>query len=82
VPIYEYRCNNCGRIQEFLVMGGKEIDIACPDCGSRDMERLLSLASFINAETSRLPGKTCCGRDERCESPPCSTGGRCRRDRL
>ncbi len=82
MPIYEYKCNDCGRVQEFLVIGGSETRIVCPDCGSENMEKVLSPASFINAGSYRSPGKTCCGRDERCDSPPCATGGRCRRDRL
>ncbi len=82
MPIYEYRCNNCGRIQEFMVIRGSNVDIVCPNCGSRNMERVLSASSFVNSDSYRLPGKTCCGRDERCDAPPCVTGGRCRRNRI
>jgi len=82
MPIYEYRCRECGRIQEFLIIGNANADIVCPDCGSKNMERLFSAASFINSSNSRMPGRTCCGRNERCDFPPCATGGRCRRDRF
>jgi hypothetical protein len=26
------------------------------------------------------PGSTCCGRSERCDTPPCSNDGKCQRD--
>ena len=37
MPIYEYRCRECGRIQEFLIIGDANVDIVCPDCGSKVM---------------------------------------------
>ena len=80
MPIYEYRCKACGKVEEFLLVGQDDISVKCPNCGSDDMERVLSTASFLSSSGGRLPGKTCCGRDERCETPPCSTGGTCRRE--
>ena len=80
MPIYEYRCKKCGANSEFLVGVGEEDPIACEHCGSQDMEMIMSTASFLSQVTERAQGRTCCGREERCETPPCSTGGRCRRD--
>jgi len=82
MPIYEYKCNNCGRVQEFLVLNNQKQDIICPNCGSKDMERVLSPTTFSFRTSTRLPGRTCCGREERCESPPCETGGICRRNKF
>jgi ubiquinone/menaquinone biosynthesis C-methylase UbiE len=42
--------------------------------------RVLSAGSFTFQKTQRVPGHTCCGREERCETPPCSDGGTCRRE--
>ena len=78
MPIYEYRCRLCGAISEYLVGIGRDEDIACKECGSTDMERVLSVASSVNGTSRRAPGRTCCGREERCETPPCSRGGVCR----
>ncbi|HDG97499.1 MAG TPA: zinc ribbon domain-containing protein [Desulfobacterales bacterium] len=80
MPIYEYRCRECGNIEEFFVVGSEEVTIRCEKCGSRDMEKIMSPAAFMLNSVSRSPGKTCCGREERCDTPPCSTGGSCRRD--
>jgi putative FmdB family regulatory protein len=82
MPIYEYRCNRCGKVSEILLVGGHSDDeaVACKHCGGTDLKRILSASSFSFADSGRAPGSTCCGRDERCDSPPCSTGGTCRRD--
>jgi putative FmdB family regulatory protein len=45
VPIYEFECRGCGHRFEELVRssGGTELeDVPCPECGSTDVERLLS----------------------------------------
>ncbi len=83
MPIYEYRCKSCGSVTEFLVGVGKDIAITCSYCGSLDMEQIMSAASFLVGglnHSNQRPGSTCCGREERCEVPPCSTGGVCGRD--
>ncbi|TET85379.1 MAG: zinc ribbon domain-containing protein [Desulfobacteraceae bacterium] len=79
MPIYEYRCKSCGSVTEFLVGVGEDIAITCSHCGSLDMEKIMSAASFLDGGPNRRQS-TCCGREERCEAPPCSTGGACRRD--
>ncbi len=80
MPIYEYRCNDCGEITEVLTgMGSQDIP-RCRGCGSTNLEKLMSASFFTFKEGSRAPGTTCCGRTERCEAPPCSTGGTCRRN--
>ena len=80
MPIYEYRCRACGAVTEFLVGVGEDTIIVCADCGSVDMEKIMSPASFLDRGPARRPGSTCCGRDERCDRPPCSTDGSCKRD--
>jgi len=80
MPIYEYRCKSCGSVTEFLMGMGEDTAVVCAHCGSRDMEKIISAASFLEGGLNRTPGNTCCGREERCETPPCSTGGGCRRD--
>jgi putative FmdB family regulatory protein len=78
MPIYDYKCRACGKVTEIFNPGYDEQNTpTCPDCGSRNLERVLSAPVLLkNAAPS---GKTCCGREERCEKPPCSTGERCHR---
>ncbi len=80
MPIYEYRCEACGNISEYLVGLGDDEPIRCRQCGSDAMNKILSVSSFTLPSEGHIPGRTCCGKEERCESPPCSGGGACRRD--
>ena len=41
MPIYEYKCSRCGHEFEELVFSRDETP-PCPDCGSKDVERLMS----------------------------------------
>ncbi len=44
MPIFDYRCNQCGKEFEKLVR--KEEDKVCPDCASDDLEKKVSAAGF------------------------------------
>jgi putative FmdB family regulatory protein len=79
MPIYEYRCNNCGERVEVLVRSSTSAPV-CPECGSKLLDKLLSVPHMLSAQTQRPSGHTCCGREERCDAPPCSGGGGCHRD--
>lgn len=79
MPVYEYRCEQCGVTFEALVRRGRAV--TCPDCGSASLSKLLSAATVISGRTATSRGTTCCGRSERCDMPPCSDGAACRRDR-
>lgn len=46
MPVYEYRCNHCGRESEFTYKTYADYDAAaetrvCPHCGSRELVRLI-----------------------------------------
>ncbi|HUU63567.1 MAG TPA: zinc ribbon domain-containing protein [Dehalococcoidia bacterium] len=77
MPIYDYSCRECGRVSEMLVRTS-EGEVRCPHCGGADMEQLVS-ASYRIKMNKAEPGTTCCGKEERCETPPCSSGEVCRR---
>jgi putative FmdB family regulatory protein len=82
MPIYEYKCNKCHRISEFLVgIGQGSGEIKCRHCGSSELERILSGSHVVMGKGGSGPyhGKTCCGREERCDAPPCSADGECTR---
>ena len=80
MPIYEYKCNECGEMQEVLHKSMQTIEsVKCSNCGSEDLIRLISMANVSMGGTSNK-GLTCCGREERCSTPPCSTDAGCRRN--
>ena len=79
MPVYEFRRRECGGTSEFRVSSySASQSLVCSICGSHDLERLISAPSLLRVGAN-APGTTCCGREERCESPPCSTGEGCRR---
>lgn len=77
MPIYAYRCGDCDAMFEVLVRGGDTV--ACPHCGSVSLNKLPSAPIMLSGRTARPAGRTCCGREERCDAPPCSEGGECGR---
>lgn len=77
MPIYDVKCRGCGKVSEILIRGAEQA-LRCPDCGSDNLERQMS-SSYMVRTSTRAPGTTCCGRAERCDTPPCSTGDTCRR---
>ncbi len=42
MPIFEYKCEKCGRVEEFLVLPGEKEPLTCKHCGGR----LVKLPSF------------------------------------
>ena len=81
MPIYQYKCQRCGEITEFFSHSFFNSEtLACPSCGNRNLERLISAPNLLKASAS-TSGTTCCGRTERCDTPQCSTNEGCRRAR-
>ena len=78
MPIYDYRCRGCGWVWEVFMHSMAHSPTGCPHCGSQSLERLFSVPYVIKGEAG-IPGTTCCGRTERCQTPPCSTGDVCQR---
>jgi len=55
MPIYEYRCEDCGKISEFLFIKTDEnFAPQCKRCKSKKMSRVLSRVRVIRSEESRM----------------------------
>ena len=63
MPIYEYRCEDCGERFEVLTLtiGQKPPDLLCPECESRELKRLISSVAVHGSEPAGQPEE---------ESPP------------
>ncbi|GHT90633.1 hypothetical protein AGMMS49545_04670 [Betaproteobacteria bacterium] len=46
MPIYEYRCADCGFQKEHLQKLSDPVLRACPQCGAQSYKKLLSAAGF------------------------------------
>jgi len=79
MPIYEFVCRNCRSRFETLVGSGSD-QVVCPECGTTLLDKQISVPSPVARFERPRGGHTCCGRDERCERPPCEANGSCRRD--
>lgn len=78
MPLYEYKCRKCGMVSEILVQSGASgNEVSCPECGSKDLEKLLTAPAGIRTQESPSGAmscgreQTCCGRAEPCAAPPC-----------
>lgn len=84
MPTYEYECSACGlKFERRQAMSEPPI-AECPECRG-EAHRLISGGTgfiFKNSGSGAPPsnrqgcslentGRTCCGRRERCEKPPC-----------
>lgn len=57
MPIYEYRCAECGRRSSLLFLSiAAAADARCPHCGAAGMRKLVSKVAVMRSEESRLEG--------------------------
>ncbi len=70
MPIYEFRCTDCGHLQEVIVSGGsREIAMKCEECGGETLERVLSRVSYMMGSSS--------GSSPRVTTKNCGPGNTC-----
>ncbi|HHT85631.1 MAG: FmdB family zinc ribbon protein [Bacillota bacterium] len=66
MPIFEFRCRHCGQVFECLV---RKNDVpVCPECGSQDLTKLISMFSTNVRKGSA--GQSSCAS---CSGGTCST---------
>lgn len=63
MPIFEYKCQQCGSVFERIVGSYRQSDPPCPECESTEVERLLSAAAVHTSGATRPPA---CGMDGKC----------------
>lgn len=55
MPIYEFLCQDCGKVSSYLVMNIRvPFSPACKKCQSLKMTRLISRVARVRSEESRL----------------------------
>ena len=62
MPIYDFSCRACGNVFEALV---RKDEPACPQCASKDLERLVSLPAVKSDETKARALNSAKQRDKR-----------------
>ena len=66
MPIYEYRCTQCGVKYEKIVFSSSAPAPACPSCNSDEVEKLISVPGGMGGSSSEATGpcgasKASCG---------------------
>ena len=61
MPIYEYKCTQCGHVFEaFQRIGADGKELGCPVCGSKNPQKLFSAFSSSGDDISNF-GRSSCG---------------------
>ena len=83
MPIYEYRCGNCGHELEAIQKMSDPVLEKCPDCDRDALKRLISAPSFrlkgggwYETDFKKDGKRNVHKADSKAESssPPCATG--------
>ena len=57
MPIYEFKCNKCGKVFELLCIGSDdEKGAQCPSCGGTETTKLLSTFCSASGTGTSLEG--------------------------
>ena len=58
MPIYEFKCDNCGKITEQLSNNNKLTIIKCPECDLGTATKIISVVEFnkIELKSQRIFG--------------------------
>jgi putative FmdB family regulatory protein len=74
MPTYVYECAACGEFEQEQSIAAPPLE-QCPQCGAAVHRLIAGGTGFIikgGASASRCERPTpCCGRETRCDKPPC-----------
>lgn len=65
MPIFEFRCAQCGERFEKLFMGSDaQVDMSCPKCKGENIERVVSTTNYAmgggpGADQPKITTRTC-----------------------
>jgi putative FmdB family regulatory protein len=74
MPIFEFKCLDCEKYMEILVMNKQEeLEMACSGCGSGNLERILSTTSHTVAGGGPGQSADAGAKTRTCSSGSCTT---------
>ena len=76
MPIFEFKCLDCDKYMEILVMNKQEeVEMACSDCGSGNLERILSSTNhtITGGGSGRAADTKSSSQTRTCSSGSCTT---------
>ncbi|MFQ5722431.1 MAG: zinc ribbon domain-containing protein, partial [Candidatus Aminicenantales bacterium] len=61
MPIYEYKCQDCGQVMEVFVRSIHEkVKVLCSHCHSSNLKKIFSTPAAVTVANSSSSGLTCC----------------------
>lgn len=74
MPIFEYKCNDCGKKFDILHKSSANLEeVVCPECQSKNSKKLLSsFSASMGGSSSFSSGSSC--SDGSCSVPSYSSG--------
>ncbi|AMM41541.1 Regulatory protein, FmdB, putative domain protein [Candidatus Desulfofervidus auxilii] len=55
MPIYEFRCLQCGHVFEIIhFKKNEQTEMKCPECGGRQIERVISKLGIVSTKTGSI----------------------------
>ncbi len=70
MPIYEFKCMDCDKEFEAIVLGSEE-SVTCPECKGKRLQRLMSACAFKSSGNfTPSKGSSACST---CTSTNCSS---------
>ena len=62
MPIYEYKCEQCGEMFEKFIRSSAQLNsLRCPECGGGDVRKMISLFGCCATSQSKGTGAFPCG---------------------
>ncbi|MCD4718840.1 MAG: zinc ribbon domain-containing protein [Desulfobacula sp.] len=79
MPLYEFKCVDCGEHSEILIIGTQD-EPACKSCGSTNMTKQISAHSSMSGPAKNSmpgPGDTACCGSSPGQAAGCAGPGSC-----
>jgi putative FmdB family regulatory protein len=54
MPIFEYRCDDCGKRSTYLILQGHSSKLSCKHCKGQQLERIMSRFAAPKSEEARM----------------------------
>lgn len=57
MPLFDYKCEDCGHVEEFLISADDETDLACLRCGGRSHREFPAPVGKVEGGTRKFHPK-------------------------
>ena len=74
MPMFEYKCKDCGYCMDVLVKSSKTKpgNVVCEKCSSKNTERVISGFAVGQSKAGMCSGSSCCSTGTCCPDGACS----------